>query len=387
MPSPNNCHGLFDHATKLSLLSNIKLKKEEDELLRETRDEVKDVLKAGFKQFQINMKENGLSYELPTPKFYTQGSYAYLTLNDPAYPPEQQADLDYGIYLPFESLLEGMSPKESANTYFELVEQILKIYNKWPINTDKNTCIRITLNERAHMDLPLYGIPASEFKRINEARAAATKLHAADHELESLNPTCVHLALRDGTWKPSDPRLIREWIDATCAAHGSRNRVRAICRYLKAWRDEKWPDGRGGPSSIFLLACTMEHYDHVSEKHHDLLLEVITALPTCLNRPVLVPAPTPMNKNHQEDLRDRLSMEDKAEFQTAFDGLMSEYTFAMTTSNTTKANQYLQRIFGDRLPFDPSRIIRPTEIPPRNKVLNTKARIAPLAMGEQSSGG
>lgn len=388
MGCANNCHTLFTHSTKDSFLENLRLNATEESLLRKTRDEIQRVIIKGFELQRKAIQSSQIKYELPTPRFYTQGSFAYRTIIDPAYPPEQQADLDYGIYLPFENLLADRKPRETAKTYFALIESILREYGKWNLKR-KNTCIRVILKGgRAHIDLPLYGVPASEFNKVVEAKAILKFNQRTEDSsaLDRLDPTCVHLAKNDGSWQPSDPRVIREWIDSSCASHGVSNQIRSVCKYLKAWRDEKWNNG-GGPSSIFLLAVTIHNYHHTSGHHHELLKNIIDVLPDSLSRPVLVPSPIPGNEYHQEDLRERLDEALKLEFKEAFSNLKFTYDVAMTTSNSQIANKTLREIFGDRLPFDPDRIVNNTTPPPSNKVTNTRASIAPLAMGTESAGG
>jgi len=387
MACPNNCHTLFTHSTKSSFLENLRLNSREESLLKETRDEIRKVIVKGFEQQREALLSSHTKYELPTPRFYTQGSFAYRTIIDPAYPPEQQADLDFGIYLPFEKLLADRKPKETARTYFALIESILQAYGKWDLKI-KNTCIRVILRGgRAHIDLPLYGIPASDFNQVVEAKATLKFNQRTEDKstLDKLDPTCVHLAKSDGSWQPSDPRVIRDWIDSSCANYGVSNQIRSICKYLKAWRDEKWSDG-GGPSSILLLAVTIHNYRHSSGQHHELLKNIIDVLPNSLSRPVLVPAPIPGDEYHQEDLRERLDETLKQEFKDAFAELKSKYDIAMTTNNAHIANNTLIDIFGDRMPFDPDRIVNNTT-PPSHKVTNTSASVAPLAMGTESAGG
>lgn len=389
MTSRNNCHSLFKHDDKPSFLQNIKLKVRDESTLKEARVILSETIKKGFGKYREKNNQQNLKFELPTPRFYTQGSYAYKTIIDPAYPPEQQVDLDLGVYLPFETLLdENSPPSESAKTYFDIICGILDAESiDYFI---KNTCIRINLSDRLHIDIPLYGVPANKFTQIvesfNTLNFAMNKKLAIDADPEKLDPTCVHLAMKDGSWKPSDPKEIREWVDATCAAHGRGNQVRPICKYLKAWRDEKWKTG-GGPSSIFLLACVLHSYRHVNRQHHELLGEVIISLPQCLERPVLVPAPVPNDDNHQEDLRDRISPEDKIRFQSAFEALYTQYSLAMTTPDSQLANRTLCGLFGSRFPYDPFRIVRVNPPSPGKTVKNTPAKVAPLAMGVQSSGG
>ena len=216
MTTPNNCHSLFKHDSKPSFLQGIKLKDSDDNILNRARLALIEVIKKGFERYRDESKHRNMKFELPTPRFYTQGSYAYKTIIDPAYPPNQQVDLDLGVYLPFETLLsEDSAPSESAKTYFDIICGTLDEENiRYQVKT---TCIRLTLSDRLHVDIPLYGVPASKFMQIVESfkvqRAAVNKGLAMDAAPEKLDPTCVHLALNDGSWKPSDPKEIRDWID------------------------------------------------------------------------------------------------------------------------------------------------------------------------------
>ncbi len=58
------------------------------------------------------------------PRFFTQGSSSYKTLNDPAWPPSQQKDLDDGCYLPL-SFVKGEQPSKAAEQFFKFVDAVL----------------------------------------------------------------------------------------------------------------------------------------------------------------------------------------------------------------------------------------------------------------------
>lgn len=392
MISPNNCHDLFQHANKHTLLSDSKLRAEDDRLLKSVSKELKQIIRAGFEDHKLLMKSRGLVYELPSPHFRTQGSYVYKTIIDPAYPPAQQVDLDLGVYLPFENLLGSDGPSESAKTYFDIIAAIISSHGKWDPKI-KSKCIRIFVNERVHIDLPLYGIPAEEFRQVKaiELKNKQRNMRNSLVDLEDSLPitaelNCIHLALSSGNWTPSDPLMIINWVYAVCSEHGMKNAIRPLCKYLKAWRDERWQGG-GGPSSIFLLACVLHNYRHTDSHHHNLLLEIINVLPDCLNHPVLVPAPSADGGDFQEDLRDRIDAVSREKFKAAFDELKQQYSEAMTTTDLAGANRLLIGLFGPRLPFDPDRIVRVRPPAPRDKVTSTPAVVAPIDMGSESSGG
>ena len=391
MIAPNNCHSLFTHSSDTALLSSLRLNPEDEDILKTVREEVKQIIKDGFNEHRAHMKRDSLVYELPTPHFRTQGSYIYRTIINPAYPPRQQVDLDLGIYLPFDNLVGDVAPSESAKTYFDVINDILVRDGQWTSEI-KDKCIRIFVNKRIHVDLPLYGVPAEDFRKVKDAVASRkVAIVKSDLPCDALFPpepqlTCIHLALSSGNWIPSDPLMIINWVSALCSQYGANNAIRSVCKYLKAWRDERWKNG-GGPSSIFLLACVLHNYRHTDGHHHNLLFEVINALPECLDSPVLVPAPSPGGGEDQEDLRDRINQDKREEFNSAFVELQKQYSIAMTTQDRESANNILCSLFGFRLPFDPDRIVRTEPPSPRQQVLSTPAKIAPMYISKESSGG
>ena len=332
-----------------------------------------------------------------------QGSFVYKTINNPAYPPQQQIDLDYGVYLPFTALEDGKRPKTNAKLFFTTVESILNAHiaakgYEWKIEWGKKACVRVKIDNRIHIDLPLYGVPDSQINRIVEARniAKAMTMDSATDLSESLfeaaeweydiDPTVIHRADREQGWVASDPIVLREWIKSE---FDSKQYAREVCRYLKAWRDEYWKDG-SGPSSMFLLAHAIWTYDHASGKHCEILANAINYLPEILNRTLLVPCPTSDNPHAKEDLCARLSPEQKAEFHTAFSDLKQKFKSALQEENPAHANSILISIFGKRFPNNPGKITRKAAITasaPHVVVRNTSADHKPLRSSNVSISG
>ncbi|MFP3534269.1 hypothetical protein SB763_33485, partial [Burkholderia sp. SIMBA_042] len=87
---------------------------------------------------------------------FTQGSWAYKTLNSPAQRP-QQADVDDGCYLPLSFVSQTKRPSTATTVFFAAAEEALKplVEEKgWKLVTDKPTCIRIIIASYAHIDIP-----------------------------------------------------------------------------------------------------------------------------------------------------------------------------------------------------------------------------------------
>ena len=220
-------------------------------------------------------------FTLLKPRFMTQGSFQYKTLNKPFHP-GQEMDIDDGTYLPmpiFES-----KPKIGHQLLTLLVDSALKSLvnenDSWEFE-EKRTCARIRIkSERTHIDVPMYAIPKEQFAQKEVVSMASMNISrkmfesigdssvTRDEELyKRLDSTCVNLALRDDKpgspkWMNSDPKIVEDWFLGECRRIGFY--LRDVCRFLKAWRDAQWD--LGGPSSICLMAATVEV---LQKKPHD----------------------------------------------------------------------------------------------------------------------
>ena len=154
-----------------------------------------------------------------------------------------------------------------------MVEAILAPVCKdygWNLITTKPTCVRVRIDGEAHIDLPLYAIPDDEFGKLVEAsdRAMLAKgmtleereIVLAEHAYTNLPEDRIMLARRDTGWTESDPRELEGWFIGAVREHGKV--VRRVCRYLKGWRDYRWP--KGGPSSITLMVCVVAVFDDLN---------------------------------------------------------------------------------------------------------------------------
>jgi hypothetical protein len=96
-------------------------------------------------------------------------------LNGPAQPP-QQADIDDGAYLPLSFVSATGKPSVAAAVFFLATEQALSTLvgqRGWHLLTDKATCVRVQIAVFAHVDIPLYAIPDTEFQTLKEARVGS----------------------------------------------------------------------------------------------------------------------------------------------------------------------------------------------------------------------
>ncbi|MBE0405245.1 CBASS cGAMP synthase [Halomonas citrativorans] len=255
------------------------------------------------------------------PRFWTQGSFQYDTLNNPYATPPQEMDIDDGTYLPME-VFKGQ-PVIGHRLLILLVDSSLKSLEKenagWQFDSSKPTCARLKIPaEHTHIDVPMYAIPREQFllkeDSIAVAKSRVLGMEAMDsihgsimfnHEAYRLDEDCVNLALREGEkkWIKSDPKIIEDWFIESCERIGPD--LRKVCRFMKSWRDAQWQEG-GGPSSISLMAATVSIFDREPLKKGDLgaaMMSLAENLPREFSNGVESPDHTdekPLFPNHLE---------------------------------------------------------------------------------------
>jgi hypothetical protein len=353
-----NLSKLFDRPAQPSFLRNINPEPEDAIALKAAKADIQRHLKAAIPKWletQLGEKPEHL------PRFRTQGSWAYRTCNDPCQTPPQEMDWDLGIYLPV-SLWEDnkVHPKAAAKGYYEMVRELmapLAREKKWTL-AEKPTCVRVLLGNgtRAHVDLPLYAAPDSEFVQIKEAIAKASMamdcVSFAEAQRTWASLTRIALARKDGTWDPSDPGRVVVWFDKKIERHGEQ--LRRVCRYLKAWRDHIWPSG--GPSSIVLMVCAAQTLDRAQADfagRDDLALRhVLTALPGQMLAAIKEPMIDP-----DEDLN-RLAADERVEASRRAGQFLAAMNDALGQNfdNRHQALALVRGQLGDRFPSDGSGI-------------------------------
>lgn len=217
------------------------------------------------------------------PRFRTQGSWSYDTCIQPAALPPQEMDWDFGVYLPVTVWEENGPPHAMAKRYFTLVEGLLDDLCKqrgWELVSGKDTCIRVQVSTWAHIDIPLYAAPESEFLKVVEKAALAAQLREGlgfsvkRGDEESPQQTWddlehIAMATRAGVWRKSDPEEISKWFRDRLLQHTEQ--LRRVCRFLKAWRDFHWKDG-GGPTSVSIMVAVAQSFE-VCQGRDDIALE------------------------------------------------------------------------------------------------------------------
>lgn len=336
----------------------------------------KSHLKTKIKEFLENQGVVGIA-----PKFRIQGSWAYGTCNLPA-KQGQEMDFDYGVYLPIRAF-EGFDPdagaSEQAKNYFEQVELMMKdlcYQNNWQLDTSApSSCIRIKIRHNAHMDIPLYAVPDDMFDALEERNDLQLSLDSAIPIQESLNYSewtfedfniklffeeslmdkniqMIHMARRDGTWQESDCELIRKWFaDKLKSLENHGQQLRAICRYLKAWRDWQFADKSFQPSSILLMIIACKHYQYHQYRDDLALLSVLEKLPDTLNGNVY----ENIEEHESEDFNRMKPHERPIARQYAY-MLYQRFMASLNDSDKSKVLNYIEKEWGNRIPQDASLI-------------------------------
>ncbi|MNK11144.1 Cyclic AMP-GMP synthase [compost metagenome] len=332
-----------------AFLDKLELTPNQRRMIESAKNDVRQCLRSEMPKI---LKEQGYEKNSPQPRFFTQGSWAYKTLNSPAHS-NQQADIDDGAYLPLSFLNQTSRPSVASSIYFAAAEQCLgKLAEDkgWTLITDKDTCVRLEIAAFAHIDIPLYAIPDQEFQTLLKAQTTYgfdsiedAIRHAERDAWTALPRGSVLLAHRVDGWKESDPRPIKAWFNDEVEMRGIQ--LRRIIRFLKAFRDWQWESG--GPSSILLMAAAVPLFEKRDRRDDLALLDVLAGLPAALRKGVVCPV------DEDESLTDRLGPEKVEAAAKKFEELEQYLRGAVHAGNATQACAWLRQKFGDRFPNRP----------------------------------
>ncbi len=371
---------LYSTVADVSFLLEIEPEDDAKAALLEAKGQIRERLREAFAE-----KSREIFGRSIRPRFFTQGSHSYKTLNDPAWPPEQQMDLDDGCYLPM-SFVKGTRPSQASALFFEFVDGVLEKLAEekgWKF-TIKDTCCRVVISSIAHIDIPLYAIPDDDFVLLEKSMSANASF-AEDRRRpdtwDALPSDSVLLAHRKEDWKVSDPRKIKTWFLAAVGVYGEK--LRRICRYLKAWRDHNKPH-LNGVSSILLMVCAWKAFEEirrpfVPEREDQALLAVLERLPGYLENAM----PNPTDKD--EDIN-RLSSEDRktaARYARQFAASLRNTIDAVT--DTSKAVIDTRLSLGPRVP-DRQDLVSVVETAKITVLSQPRKEVASPVVGRSQSG-
>ena len=370
---------LFSSGDNDTYLRGLKVDTKEKESLQAARDEIRDEIRAGLREWSnhvdrtqlfearaigsVFLTDSDLSLR---PKFRMQGSWSYHTLNRTTHNPPQEIDLDDGVFLPVSFLSQngGAHPIVASAGYFTAVERILAPLcdrNGWTLITDKPSCVRVEVNDDAHVDLALYAIPDDEFEELLEKAEVAMQFDTrmldenisfAEQIYPRLPTDQIMLAHRREGWKPSDPRKLEDWFQEAINVHGQQ--LRRVCRYLKGWRDHNWTACR--LSSIALMACVVAAYDEaaavIAENRDDLALQMVAKrLPQLLERRI----PNPVVDGQYLD--EGWTGECRADFIAKARAFVTRIDAALTANHSGTVIEHLRVALGAYLPDDEDLVV------------------------------
>lgn len=321
-------------------------------VIREARTAIRAHLRQAL---PATLKDMGHEDAAVTPRFVTQGSVSYGTLNRPA-KQGQQVDIDDGVYLPLTGVSATGTPTQASSVFFEAVEKALVPLLRargWRLDTSKSTCVRVIITDYAHVDIPLYAIPDQEFVKLAksmvrmDADVSDASLEDDQRTWEQLPQGVVLLAhRRERRWKRSDPRPLTTWFKAAVDRHGQQ--VVRVVRYLKAFRDwHVWENP--APSSVALMAA-VEAAFLGSPREDKALASVLDELPELFLAGVANPTdPTEM-------LTESLGPEGRQEAARALREFSSAVRAAMADVDPDLVCAAMRRQLGDRFPKAPQRV-------------------------------
>ncbi len=352
-----NVSGLLHSPTHSCLIRNGRLgEKDEDELMS-ARREVRSALREGLRERELVVDGRVLG-----PRFFTQGSMAYRTIVHPQQPPEQQADLDDGVYLPVEYMMQEEKPTVAAQAYIGATDAILSALAdrcNWSFVSKNDCCSRLVLCDNKHIDVPRYALPYEEFTKIVEAKArqndTALNLFKAEADFADDNwdmmPTeGVLLAHRTLGWIKSDPRPVRDWVIALDRDYNGQ--FRKIVKIIKLWRDfHSWKTEE--PKSILLMAAIEIALRGVVLGRLDQTLTLV-----CRRMPQVlageVPHPTDSNDLAQGLDENGTRQEVRRRFSDLSESL--DYVLYRCDDAETACDR-LSAQFGPLMPHDPKRVL------------------------------
>jgi hypothetical protein len=342
-------------------LNNLALREPQENLLRDARRLIRDTLRAAFKKETAAFAGS----EKPiSPNFFTQGSWAYKTINRPSHIPPQQTDMDDGCYLPM-TFIRGANPRRAASWFYEVADKALvKLVTErgWKgYDNSKATCCRVIVDQENHVDVPLYAIRDDQFvammkaltedraARFSEAVAKASEEDDYTFDWSQVTGEDVLLAQRNGVWKPSNPREVSDWAISAVAQMGEQ--LRRTWRSLKGWRDNMFPNGEG-PSSIALMVMIADNFTKFDARD-DL---AVRAAAVAIRDAVVQKVEAPWNRH--EDLCEKLKPQDRALIAKVAQQLVDEIDACMQGSlNQASANlKLLGNHFGQHFCEAPSRV-------------------------------
>lgn len=395
-----NATKLFHQASPLpSLRKELVLRPDQKAKLKAARDLIRRTLKEVLVKASSLVPANDYydpgyiekarvrpaSDQVLRPRFRSQGSWVYDTLNRPAQS-AQEMDLDDGMYVPM-SVVEGR-PAVASTALRRMVEMTLAALCQaqgWRLDTEPNICLRVVIDFESHIDINIYAIPDDQMHLVEKRASAsfadsAITANAAPQEIH-LDSDQIYVSHKTKGWEQSDPLELENWFRDAVDRHSRWTNVARIVRYLKAWRDWKWTTSK--LSSLVLMVCAVKALDEANtpprpNRDDDGLLVVARALPGMLADTVYNPV-LPDVPLTNWDVTQRNT------YELAARGLREELAYALEREGSAQGVLgRIQKLWGQRVPNDVSLISAVSVI---GQVRDTPAKQSPSPkVGTHTSG-
>jgi hypothetical protein len=306
----SNNHSQFTDFNK-----NIAISEAKKDTLRGNKDTLREKIRKYFKENKPNEIK---------PSFRSQGSFVMKTTVNPI--PEwsendkknlYKYDIDDGVYF-----IGKEEDRKSVGTYHSWILDAVKDHtNKGA--TDKTTCIRVLYADGHHIDLPIY-----------------FKIKGDD--------TIPQLAHNSKDWIDSDPKAFFDWFNEKAK---SKEQLRRIVRYLKAWRDYRHTQNSSTkmPSGFILTILAANNISYSTDRDDIALKETLIKIQNAIDpnkggkfecyRPT-----TPTD----EDLFSDYSDTKRDYFLSQLDSFVKSAKEAIDGSNPKESCEKWQKHFGDR---------------------------------------
>jgi len=289
-----NFHKLFLHSSDKAFINRLEIDDITAREMGKAVELIKDALSPALRKLALELN---VPPQYATPRFRFQGSTVYKTQNSPAHIPQQQVDSDLGVYIAAVFMSNASNgdtgkkypARELAKRYFEVVDKLLSDLCKqqgWKYaegHKQKDTCCRIDLSPKgvhAHIDVPLYATPNEQFAKVLALEEQLKKSVAFADARANIAPqidedgwdelTVIVMATRSGEWTESDVQIVIQHFKNAATRFEHPYVLRRIWRYVKAWRDYTWRDGKS-PSSVLLMEAVVKILDMDIEKSKQLL--------------------------------------------------------------------------------------------------------------------
>ncbi|MCM3716627.1 nucleotidyltransferase [Alkalihalobacillus oceani] len=309
----------------------IKLEIDDNQALREKREELLDVLKEN-----IDLEDS--KYDI-----FHQGSYTMHT----GVKPLEDGDYDIDVGLLFNISIEDYPNPVTAK---KLVFNALK--DDYEDTEMKYPCVTVKFEGEGDEDDRNYHVDFTIYSNENDDG----KTYLAKGKLSSVKDS--------RTWEHSDPKELVRTIKENLMDKEDRKQFRRVIRYLKRWKDLKFKGVVNRPSGIGLTVAGLTHfsphfsYNAFTKTYNDLdalesfVQNMINSFSYRINEDgeweerLEVNLPTPP----YNDIYEKMTGGQMKNFKSKLESLIARLKEARDETDPVKACEMLQKEFGEDFP-------------------------------------